>query len=268
MRSKRNWADPPGVCGHPLARHLHNPRRRLTAALLLAGSTHAAAIGLLGFAVDSAPPPLSPQVTWLVQPGLAPPEPTPRTAAADQRAGHGDSTRHRRGGRNSVPSGSAMAVVGHAETPAARGSATTATAIARPRIAATEPVTIALGERGDAVHPGLAARRAAHAHYLARWRAAVERAGTQHFPAAAIAAASASTLTLAVTLRADGTIETARVVHSSGSPALDRAALAILHRAAPFPPLPQSLAATSPLLSFAYEWRFLGPDTAGGPGKR
>ncbi len=80
-----------------------------------------------------------------------------------------------------------------------------------------------------------ARRRAAHA--LSRWQQALlsrlEGART-----AARSDGETGTVTLAFTIDRQGRLVGSRIAHASGSPRLDRAALALLGRAAPFPPPP------------------------------
>ena len=51
---------------------------------------------------------------------------------------------------------------------------------------------------------------------------------------------------------ADGTLESATIMRSSGSPKLDQAALDILKLASPFDPFPKELAEKYRLLRFKY----------------
>jgi protein TonB len=97
--------------------------------------------------------------------------------------------------------------------------------------------------------------------YLALWRARVEAVGTQYFPRRLLHPGHAQHLVLAVEMADDGQIRQVSVLHSSGDPALDHAALAILHKAEPFPPFPPKMKVRTQKLAFAYQWEFL-PDTA------
>ncbi|HXG28462.1 MAG TPA: TonB family protein [Nevskiales bacterium] len=115
------------------------------------------------------------------------------------------------------------------------------------------------GRRADA---GLSTRASREAAYRELWRRRVERAGAANFPWSALAMGQPKSLTLLVTLRADGSVSQARVLRSSGLPMLDRAALDILRLAGPFPPFPDDLRRDTQTLSFAYDWEFLPGDRA------
>lgn len=102
------------------------------------------------------------------------------------------------------------------------------------------------------------ARSDPRAAYLNAWRRQVEHYGNQHYPGNLIAAAPRRRLTLVVTLQADGSVQAVKVRHSSGSRALDKAARAIVHEAAPYTPFPDKLRQRSSRLTFAYDWVFGG----------
>lgn len=120
------------------------------------------------------------------------------------------------------------------------------------------------GRAGDAAtpEPESVLRRAAvadpRAAYLEKWRHTVERTGSRSFPHAALAGQRGEQrLTLEVTLAADGRLLAARVLRSSGNPALDAAAQRILRGMSPFEPFPAELRERWSRLTFAYDWRFL-----------
>ena len=94
------------------------------------------------------------------------------------------------------------------------------------------------------------------AAYLDTWRRRVERIGTANFPDQGHT--TSTNPVLEVTIGTDGQLENSVVRKSSGNPALDQAALNILHLAVPFDPLPQSVQAQYGVLKFAYEWDFRG----------
>jgi periplasmic protein TonB len=116
---------------------------------------------------------------------------------------------------------------------------------------------------------GLTTRASREAAYRELWRQRVEHAGAANFPWSALAMGQPKSLTLQVTVRADGAVSQARVLRSSGLPMLDRAALDILRIAGPFPPFPDELRRETRELSFAYDWEFFPGDRAalrvGGP---
>lgn len=104
-------------------------------------------------------------------------------------------------------------------------------------------------------------RAAVIAPWLDAWRRKVERFGTLNFPQQLVRGREIAPV-LEIEVLADGRLGSARVMRSSGDPAVDQAALQILRQAAPFPPFPDALAKAAPSVRFAYEWRF----EAGGGG--
>ena len=98
-------------------------------------------------------------------------------------------------------------------------------------------------------------RSAIVAPYLVAWRRKVERIGTLNFPVAARQAAHTNPV-IEVAIDADGRLVRAVIRRSSGDPALDQAALAILRLASPFEPFPPNLAQRYRMLRFTYEWQF------------
>ncbi len=107
-------------------------------------------------------------------------------------------------------------------------------------------------------------RESSLAPYLDAWRRKVERLGTLNYPAAARQSPGASSPVLEVAISADGRLASALVRQSSGSPALDEAAISILKLASPFEPFPRELAANYRVLRFAYAWEFAGGQAARG----
>lgn len=97
------------------------------------------------------------------------------------------------------------------------------------------------------------------APYLVAWRNKVERLGTMHFPAAAWRAPGTRNPDVEVAILADGTLESATIVRSSGSAKLDQAVVDILKLASPFDPFPKELADKHHLLRFKYGWEFEKP---------
>ncbi len=101
-------------------------------------------------------------------------------------------------------------------------------------------------------------RAALVAPYLVAWRRKVERIGTLNFPVAARHAGPHANPVIEVQIDADGALARAVIRRSSGDPALDHAALAILRLASPFDPFPPALARRYSVLRFTYEWQFVG----------
>jgi protein TonB len=101
-------------------------------------------------------------------------------------------------------------------------------------------------------------REALVAPYLVAWRTKIERLGTMNYPQAAWRAPGTRNPDVEVVILADGTLESASIVHSSGSPKLDQAAVDILKLASPFDPFPKDLADRYRLLRYTYGWEFAG----------
>lgn len=99
-------------------------------------------------------------------------------------------------------------------------------------------------------------RESVVAGYLHEWKRKIETMGVRHYPAQALASGLTGSPTLEVTINAAGELQEAVVRHSSGSEVLDRAALDILRRAAPFDPFPEPIRAEYDQLRFAYKWQF------------
>jgi len=101
-------------------------------------------------------------------------------------------------------------------------------------------------------------REALVAPYLVGWRTKIERLGTMNFPQAAWRAPGTRNPDVEVIILADGTLQSASIIHSSGSSKLDQAAVDILKLASPFDPFPKELADKYRLLRFTYGWEFAG----------
>jgi protein TonB len=92
--------------------------------------------------------------------------------------------------------------------------------------------------------------------YLEGWRRKVERVGTLNFPRDVRQLGLSSGPTLAVTIRADGSLQSITLLASSGHSALDTAARRIVQQAAPFAPFPPELRRYTPVLSIVRKWKF------------
>jgi protein TonB len=106
-------------------------------------------------------------------------------------------------------------------------------------------------------------REALVAPYLVSWRLKVERLGTMNFPQAAWRAPGTRNPDVEVSILADGTLESAVIVRSSGSAKLDQAVVDILKLASPFDPFPRELAEKHRVLRFKYGWEFQNPNHHG-----
>jgi protein TonB len=95
------------------------------------------------------------------------------------------------------------------------------------------------------------------APYLASWKRKVERVGNLNLPSAVRNAGLSGSPVVEVQIGANGRLREASVRRSSGSGALDEAALTILKLASPFDPFPADLAAGYSQLRFAFQWDFV-----------
>ena len=107
-------------------------------------------------------------------------------------------------------------------------------------------------------------REALVAPYLVAWRTKIERLGTLNFPQAAWRAPGTRNPDVEVIILANGTLQSAIVVHTSGSSKLDQAAVDILKLASPFDPFPRELSERYRLLRFTYGWEFAGSSQRSG----
>jgi protein TonB len=80
--------------------------------------------------------------------------------------------------------------------------------------------------------------------------------GNQYYPEASLRYGIYGSLRLLVTVRSDGELEDIRVLKPSGQAVLDEAAIRILRMAAPFPPFPEELRATTDKLEIVRTWQF------------
>jgi protein TonB len=95
------------------------------------------------------------------------------------------------------------------------------------------------------------------APYLAAWKGKVERVGNLNLPSAVRNAGLSGSPVIEVEIAANGRLQQANVRRSSGSGALDAAALTIVKIASPFEPFPADLAAGYSQMRFAYQWDFV-----------
>ena len=96
-----------------------------------------------------------------------------------------------------------------------------------------------------------------YAAYMFGWAAKIERVGNLNYPPEARQRALFGEVLLAVRVRRDGTVDSIRVMRSSGEPVLDDAAEQIVRMAAPFPPIPNAATTEFDMLDITRTWRFL-----------
>jgi protein TonB len=120
------------------------------------------------------------------------------------------------------------------------------------------------GEARDELYVTADTKVSRLAPYLDGWRRRVERIGTTNYPSVAQRRGLSGNPVIEVALQRDGKLQSARILHSSGYPEIDAAALGILRLASPFDPFPPELARDYRTLRFAYEWQFEGSGTSPG----
>ncbi|MCC4621131.1 energy transducer TonB [Xanthomonas cassavae CFBP 4642] len=101
-------------------------------------------------------------------------------------------------------------------------------------------------------------REYAYANYLRAWVDRAERVGNLNYPDDARRRRLGGKVVISVGVRRDGSVESSRVLVSSGVPTLDAAALRVVQLAQPFPPLPRTKDDVD-ILEVTRTWLFL-PD--------
>ncbi len=95
----------------------------------------------------------------------------------------------------------------------------------------------------------------AYADYLRRWVDRAERIGNLNYPEAARQRGLSGQVVMSIGIRRNGSVESARVLVSSGKPILDQAAMRIAKLAQPYPPLPKT-ADQIDVLNVVRTWNF------------
>jgi len=95
-----------------------------------------------------------------------------------------------------------------------------------------------------------------YATYMEAWRRKVERIGNLNYPEEAKRLGLYGSLILHVAVRADGSLDSVRVVRSSGQRVLDQAAVRIVELAAPYAPFPPDISAETDILDITRTWQF------------
>ena len=83
-------------------------------------------------------------------------------------------------------------------------------------------------------------REYAYANYLRAWVDRAEQVGNLNYPDEARQRRLGGQVVISVGVRRDGSVESSRILRSSGTPLLDEAALRVVQLAQPFPPLPKT----------------------------
>lgn len=103
---------------------------------------------------------------------------------------------------------------------------------------------------------GANAKQYRFAAYLDAWRAKVERIGNLNYPEEAVIENLSGSLLLDVAINPDGSLNSVRVLKSSGHKVLDAAAQRIVKLAAPFPPLTKDILKDTDVLHIPRVWQF------------
>ena len=101
----------------------------------------------------------------------------------------------------------------------------------------------------------VAARAALNADYLLQWQHAIERFGSAHYRGLALRYGDGD-VRLKVSVYSDGSLRQVDLLQSSGSAALDRAAVDTVEKLAPFAPFPEALARETQQLDIIRTWQF------------
>ena len=92
--------------------------------------------------------------------------------------------------------------------------------------------------------------------YAENWRLKVEQLGLRHFPDEVRRRKLVGRLTLQVSLRADGDVDSVTILQSSGHDILDQSAIHIVALGAPYDPFPESLRRRYDVLHIIRTWEF------------
>ena len=106
------------------------------------------------------------------------------------------------------------------------------------------------------VYVSARARQDRFAAYIEKWRLLVERVGNLNYPEAARQQKIEGSLVLDAAINADGTVQSVRVLDSSGHKILDDAAMRIVHLAAPYDRFPREFASEIDTLHIVRTWEF------------
>jgi periplasmic protein TonB len=107
---------------------------------------------------------------------------------------------------------------------------------------------------------GARAQEYSFTRYVDDWRIKVERIGNLNYPEAAKRQKIYGSLLLTVSIKADGTVESVEINHSSGKKVLDAAAIRIVELASPFAPFPEAMRKKVDILSITRTWTFTRSD--------
>ena len=120
------------------------------------------------------------------------------------------------------------------------------------KFASDDDRKIKFGERRKTVSAGEKDFR--YAMYVESVRLKLQRIGMFNYPAAA--ANLSGTLSVIISIRADGSLEEFSVIQPSAYPALNKGAENIVRMSAPFSPLPDNIRQETDILSIKINWSF------------
>jgi len=92
--------------------------------------------------------------------------------------------------------------------------------------------------------------------YLDSWRSRLRQSAMQRFVPTVEACRNSASLRLLIALKADGSVESVRILSSSGLREIDEAALEAVQQAAPFAPFPAGVSAETDVLEILGTWRY------------
>ena len=98
------------------------------------------------------------------------------------------------------------------------------------------------------------------AQYVEDWRTKVERIGNLNYPEVARTQKIYGSLTLTVSIRADGSVESIEINRPSGQRILDASAIRIVKLASPYAPFPPDIRKDTDILSITRTWTFTTTD--------
>ncbi len=99
-----------------------------------------------------------------------------------------------------------------------------------------------------------------YAQYIEDWRSKIERIGNMNYPQQARDQKIYGRLTLTVSIRSDGSVDSVEISRSSGQRILDAAAMRIVKLAAPYAVFPPEIIKETDILSITRTWTFTNND--------
>jgi protein TonB len=99
-----------------------------------------------------------------------------------------------------------------------------------------------------------------YAQYIEDWRSKIERVGNMNYPQQARDQKIYGRLTLTVSIRSDGSVDSVEISRTSGQRILDAAAMRIVKLAAPYAVFPPEIRKETDILSITRTWTFTNND--------